>query len=189
MPPAGTGARASRPHRRMKKAGETPTLPCLTASSPSTTPPPKKKSATSSTGHPNAPPHHRPTTFQGAWASRPLLKRKNVGETPTLLVRNFSSASSPSTTPAPNKKSAASSTASAPNTKHPPPPPSPSKKKSTSTTTLPLQNPQSPISNLPSLAPDPTALAALAAHFGKRTKARIQQIAEILKTLEGLGKL
>ncbi|MFU8893734.1 MAG: hypothetical protein ACNA8L_08910 [Luteolibacter sp.] len=39
---------------------------------------------------------------------------------------------------------------------------------------------------LPTTGPDP---AALAAHFGKRTKARIQQIEEILKTLEGLGKL
>ena len=39
---------------------------------------------------------------------------------------------------------------------------------------------------LPTTGPDPTALAA---HFGKRTKARIRQIEEILKTLEGLGKL
>lgn len=39
---------------------------------------------------------------------------------------------------------------------------------------------------LPATGPDP---AALAAHFGKRTKARIHQITEILKTLEGLGKL
>jgi len=38
----------------------------------------------------------------------------------------------------------------------------------------------------PLTGPDPSALAA---HFGKRTKARIQQIEEILKTLEGLGKL
>jgi hypothetical protein len=39
---------------------------------------------------------------------------------------------------------------------------------------------------LPTTGPDPTALAG---HFGKRTKARVQQITEILKTLEGLGKL
>jgi hypothetical protein len=31
--------------------------------------------------------------------------------------------------------------------------------------------------------------AALAGHFGKPTKARIQQVTEILKTLEGLGRL
>ena len=39
---------------------------------------------------------------------------------------------------------------------------------------------------LPVTGPDP---AALAGHFGKRSKARVQQISEILKTLEGLGKL
>jgi len=39
---------------------------------------------------------------------------------------------------------------------------------------------------LPATGPD---AAALAGHFGKRSKARIQQIEEILKTLEGLGKL
>jgi hypothetical protein len=66
----------------------------------------------------------------------------------------------------------------------------------------PISNTQSPISLtwppalsaqvtaiqklLPTTGPNP---AALAGHFGKRTKARIQQIAEILKTLEGLGKL
>jgi hypothetical protein len=39
---------------------------------------------------------------------------------------------------------------------------------------------------LPATGPDP---AALAGHFGKRSKVRVQQITEILKTLEGLGKL
>jgi hypothetical protein len=39
---------------------------------------------------------------------------------------------------------------------------------------------------LPITGPDPSALAG---YFGKRTKARVQQIGEILKTLEGLGKL
>lgn len=39
---------------------------------------------------------------------------------------------------------------------------------------------------LPTTGPDAPALAG---HFGKRTKARLQQIGEILKTLEGLGKL
>ena len=70
-----------------------------------------------------------------------------------------------------------------------------------------IQNPQSTIVNPPAQAAWPSALsaqvtaiqkllpltgpdpAALAGHFGKRSKARIQQIGEILKTLEGLGKL
>jgi hypothetical protein len=39
---------------------------------------------------------------------------------------------------------------------------------------------------LPLAGPDP---AALASHFGKRTKARVQQISEILETLRALGKL
>jgi hypothetical protein len=39
---------------------------------------------------------------------------------------------------------------------------------------------------LPAAGPD---AAALAGHFGKRTKPRIQQISEILETLRALGKL
>ena len=48
----------------------------------------------------------------------------------------------------------------------------------------PLPNPKSMIVN--PTGPDP---AAIAGHFGKRTKPRIQQISEILKTLSALGKL
>jgi len=51
--------------------------------------------------------------FQGAWASRPPRSQKNVGETPTLLVKNSSPASLRTTTSAPPKKSAASSAGSA----------------------------------------------------------------------------
>jgi hypothetical protein len=39
---------------------------------------------------------------------------------------------------------------------------------------------------LPATGPDP---AALAGHFGKRTKPRIQQISEILETLRALGRI
>ncbi len=39
---------------------------------------------------------------------------------------------------------------------------------------------------LSTTGPDPSALAA---DFGKRTIARIRQIAEIHKTMEGLGKM
>ncbi|MGJ8650771.1 MAG: hypothetical protein ACSHX4_10465 [Opitutaceae bacterium] len=40
--------------------------------------------------------------------------------------------------------------------------------------------------HLPETGPDPSALAA---HFGKRTKKRIEEIDQILTTLKNLGQL
>ena len=47
--------------------------------------------------------------YHGVWASRPQVVKIHVGETPTLLVKICSPASSPSTTSAPPRKSADSS--------------------------------------------------------------------------------